>query len=84
MTTASDARAVLTSTLTHRLESTLSRTPVSDPAAIARITGPAVTQVMDAVDVFEAAVIAETRALRDAEHAVKSAAAETAQTGGTR
>jgi hypothetical protein len=85
MPTASDAaRVALASVVTHRLSSALSRTPVSDPAAIARITGPGVTQVLDAADILVAAAVAEARAVQAAEHAVKSAAAETAQLEGTR
>jgi hypothetical protein len=70
--------------VTHRLESALARTPVSDPAAIDRITGPGVTQVMDAAEAVVAAAVAEALAVQAAEHAVKSAAAETAQLEGTR
>jgi hypothetical protein len=85
MTTASAAaRVALRSAVTHRLSSALSRTPVSDPDAIARITEPGATQVMDAAEALVAAAVAEARAVQAAEHAVKSAAAETAQLEGTR
>jgi hypothetical protein len=79
MTPTSAARAVLASTVLHRLESALFRTPVSDPAAIARITGPGVVQVMDGVDGLVAAAVAEALAVQAAEHTVESAA-KTAQT----
>jgi hypothetical protein len=65
MPTASDAaRVALESVVTHRLSSALSRTPVSDPAEIDRITGPGVTQVMDGVDVLVAAATAQLEGTR--------------------
>jgi hypothetical protein len=81
MSTASAAaRMALNSTVTRCLGNALFRTPVSDEAEIDRITGPGVTQVMDAAEALVAAAVAEALAVQAAEHTVKSAAAETAQT----
>lgn len=75
MSTASAARAALTSTVTHRLECTLARTPRSDPVEVARIIGPGVAQVLADADALVVAAVAEALAVREGVETVTAAAA---------